>query len=53
MKTLIPTLTAIAFLTVSGTAFAQSMQVSENGSREGFLGSSDYLSEPRSVLSPS
>jgi quercetin dioxygenase-like cupin family protein len=41
VKTL--TLTAIAFLTLAGGAFAQSMDVSENGSRDGMIGSSDYF----------
>jgi quercetin dioxygenase-like cupin family protein len=41
MKTLI--LTAIASLALAGGAFAQSMEVSENGSRDGMIGSSDYF----------
>jgi quercetin dioxygenase-like cupin family protein len=41
MKTLI--LTAIASLALAGGAFAQGMEVSENGSRDGMIGSSDYF----------
>jgi quercetin dioxygenase-like cupin family protein len=41
MKTLI--LTALASLALAGGAFAQSMEVSENGSRDGMIGSSDYF----------
>jgi quercetin dioxygenase-like cupin family protein len=41
MKTI--TLTAIASLALAGGAFAQSMEVSENGSRDGMIGSSDYF----------
>ena len=41
MKSLI--LTAIASLAVAGGAFAQSMAVSENGSRDGMIGASEYF----------
>ena len=41
MKTLI--LTAIASMALAGGAFAQGMEVSENGSRDGMIGSSDYF----------
>ena len=41
MKTLI--LTALASLALAGGAFAQGMEVSENGSRDGMIGSSDYF----------
>ena len=41
MKSLI--LTALASLALAGGAVAQSMEVSENGSRDGMIGSGDYF----------
>ncbi len=43
MKPLLPTLTAIASLTLVGGAWAEGMQISRNGSREGTVASGDHF----------
>ena len=43
MKTSITTFAAIASLGLAGSAFAEGMQLSENGSREGFVGTDEYF----------
>lgn len=43
MKHRITTIAAIASLGLAGSAFADGMHVSENGSREGFIGSDEHF----------
>ncbi len=43
MKRLIPTATLVASLSLAGAAFAEGMQISKSGSREGFIGSEEHF----------